>query len=118
MFSDKTFEGYIYGKCEGLMTGVQYGINDGVCWCVVGGLGTDFDVDSDVIKLGLDEGIDIGFQIDILMTVVIANFRVLWQESKMLSILMLDDFFYDGLGTCFDVDAYLIPLGIKTVWGL
>ena len=42
------------------MTGVQYGINYGIGWCVSGGLCTGFDEDSDVITLGIYDVIELG----------------------------------------------------------
>ena len=41
------------------MAVVVDGINEVVGWCVIGWLVIGFDVDADVITLGIDEGIEI-----------------------------------------------------------
>ena len=43
-FSDRYFEDCNYSNLEVLVVGVQYGINYGICLCVVGVLGTFFDL--------------------------------------------------------------------------
>ena len=78
---DISFEVYSDGNIEVIATGVQDGTNDYVGRFVVGGLGADFDGDSDVIKLGIDEGIEIGFYIDIVRYASMERLGVLQQES-------------------------------------
>ena len=56
-FSYRYFEVCSDDKHEDLVIGVQDGLNYGVLWCVVGGLGTGFERYSYVITLGLDEEI-------------------------------------------------------------
>ena len=53
--------GCIYGNIESLVIGFQYFINADVGWCVSGCLGTGFGIDVDLITLGIDEVIQLGF---------------------------------------------------------
>ena len=60
-FLDIYFEGCNDGKVNGLTKGVQYGINYSVGWYIYGWLGTGFYGYADVITLGIDKLIKIGF---------------------------------------------------------
>ena len=66
---------------DGLVTGFQYGINSGVGWFSVGGLGTYFYWYSYGINLSFYEGIELGLQIYIFRDVVMTRLSFLWQES-------------------------------------
>ena len=63
MFLDKYFLVCSDVKLEGLVAVVVDGINEVVGWCVIGWLVIGFDVDADVITLGIDEGIEIFIQV-------------------------------------------------------
>ena len=71
------------------MTGVQDGINYGIGWCVAGGLGTGFDGDAYGITIGIDELIEIGFTYRYLRDAMMEILRVLWQDSNMISMMVL-----------------------------
>ena len=101
------------------MEGVQYGINYGAGRFVADGLGTDFYGGADGRTLGIE---------NIFRVVIMEILRVVWQEYKIVSILVLVDVFLDGysqvlmeicvaswLGTGFDRDSYGITLQIYKV---
>ena len=73
---------------EVLVTGLWYGINTCSSWCGTGWLRTGFDGDKDGIQFGLDEGIEIGFQIYLLKVVVTEILSLLWQDSEMVSMVL------------------------------
>ena len=52
-FSDISFEGYIDGNPDGLVTVFQYDINVVISWCVASWLVTGFDGDVDWINFAL-----------------------------------------------------------------
>ena len=62
----------------------QYGINSSAGWFVADRLGTCFGEDIDGITLGID---------NLLRVVVMASFRFLWHENKMVSIMVFFDVF-------------------------
>ena len=84
---DKVIElGFLYrcvngcndSKIEGLVTGLRYGINDRVGRFFVSGLVTGFDIDADGITPSIDEVIALGFQVDLLIDIIMAILGVLW----------------------------------------
>ena len=64
-------------KIEGLVTGLRYGINDRVGRFFVSGLVTGFDIDADGITPSIDEVIALGFQVDLLIDIIMAILGVL-----------------------------------------
>ena len=97
------------------MAGVQYGINSGVGWCVVGGLGIGFDVDADWITLGIDKGIYLGF-LDI-------SFEGYNDGKLEVLVIGVQDGINSAIGRCdsegfgIDFDGYSdwVTLGIEDV---
>ena len=83
-FSYRYFDGCSDGKLGGLVTGVQYCINSGVGWFVDDRLGTGLYGDVDLITLGIE---------NLLSVSMMAIFRVVWQETKMVSIMVPADVF-------------------------
>ena len=93
------------------MTIFWYGINDGVGWCVADKLRTGFGVDEYLVTLGIDKGIKLGILYRYLMFVMMVSLRILWQETKIVSMLAPVDMFLIGW-EFFDVYADAITFGI------